>query len=394
MTLAGTIQIELHHRAGKANIARITSSRPEKAAQVLLGKTPEQVLDIVPLLFTVCGNAQAYAALRACRIALGLDAEPVSDASRNMLVQIETLREHAWRILLDWPVFTGVVSDKHALTALFKFDAQFKRYLFRDGQAFKLDSHSDIDITQLIRLIDELEALIAACIFNGQLAGFRQLNTEAQLRDWLQQNESVAASLVNYLYDKGWAGAGQNSVACLPELESDTLNQQMRENDWAVLSRTPQWQGSCFETTALNRQWSQPLIIDLQNRYGNGLIVRVLSRLLEVSGILLRLKLGWASITSDQEELVVSAVVDNEVGLTQIQAARGLLIHRLALRQGKVSDYCIVAPTEWNFHPEGVVAQSLAQLEAENPSDLRKQAELLINAVDPCVQYALNLTDK
>ncbi|MDD5502568.1 MAG: hypothetical protein PHH26_03780 [Candidatus Thermoplasmatota archaeon] len=79
------------------------------------------------------------------------------------------------------------------------------------------------------------------------------------------------------------------------------------------------------------------------------------------------------------------------MGLAQVQAARGLLIHRLELRLGRVHHYRIIAPTEWNFHPEGIVAQGLKQLKAGNPNDLQRQAELFINAVDPCVQYELHL---
>ncbi|WNB75420.1 hypothetical protein [Methylomonas koyamae] len=43
---------------------RIVSSRPD-AAKVLLGKTAEQVLKTVPLVFTLCGNAQTFMALSA-----------------------------------------------------------------------------------------------------------------------------------------------------------------------------------------------------------------------------------------------------------------------------------------------------------------------------------------
>jgi coenzyme F420-reducing hydrogenase alpha subunit len=85
-------------------------------------------------------------------------------------------------------------------------------------------------------------------------------------------------------------------------------------------------------------------------------------------------------------------VFGDGIGIAQVQAARGLLIHRLELRQERVYDYRIVAPTEWNFHPEGVVVQGLKQLRAESPNDLQRQAELFINAVDPCVQYTLHLT--
>ncbi|TAN68620.1 MAG: Ni,Fe-hydrogenase I large subunit [Methylobacter sp.] len=411
MTPAGSIRIDLHHHSGKVTEVNIASSRPEAIAQVFIGKTPEQVLDTVPLLFTLCGNAQAYAALQACRAALGGTTEPEIDSARDMLVQLETLREHAWRILLDWPGFVNLVQDKKALAALLKFDALFKRHLFRHGEAFKLDSCLDIDAAQIAKLIDELETLIDVSIFNGRLGDFQSLTGEAQLQDWLQENNALAAKLLNYLYSLNWTAVGQNNIACLPDFDGDTLDRQLQQ-DLARFSRAPHWQGRCFETTLLNRQLSQPLIAKMHSRYGNGLIVRMLARLVEVALIPFQLKHLLSLQTAvehyeispplirqslderDLEMLAKSPSSSNDgIGLAQIQAARGLLIHRLELRQGHVYDYRLIAPTEWNFHPEGVVAQSLKQLQAQSPNDLQRQAELLINAVDPCVQYALHLTD-
>ncbi|TAL41495.1 MAG: Ni,Fe-hydrogenase I large subunit, partial [Methylovulum sp.] len=284
MTPAGSIAIELYHRSGQATGARIASSRPDAAARVLLGKTPEQVLDTVPLLFTLCGNAQAYAALLVCRAALGMAGEPELDTGRDMLVQLETLREHAWRILLDWPGFIGIAPDKKVLAALLKFDAQFKQYLFRHGEPFKLDSGLDIDKIQLTRLIDELAVLIDVAIFNGRMTDFQAISTETQLRDWLRQSEALPAGLLNYLYGRNWAAIGQNDIACLPEIDNETLNRQMQQQDLAAFCRTPHWRGRCAETTVLNRQLSQPLIAELQGRYGNGLVVRIVGRLQEVAG--------------------------------------------------------------------------------------------------------------
>ncbi|MGZ4992202.1 MAG: Ni,Fe-hydrogenase I large subunit, partial [Methylobacter sp.] len=182
----------------------MASSRPEAIAQVLTGKIPDQVLETVPLIFTLCGNAQAYAALQACRAAMGMASEPELDSARDLLVQLETLREHAWRILLDWPVFIGLAQDKKALAALLKFDALFKRHLFRHGEAFKLDSCLNVDIAQLLQLIDELETLIDISIFNGRLAEFKELADEAQLKNWLQQNNALPAHLIDHLYSRNW----------------------------------------------------------------------------------------------------------------------------------------------------------------------------------------------
>jgi len=392
VTPAGFIAIDLYHRSGKVTGVNIASSRPEAIAQVFIGKTPEQVLDTVPLLFTLCGNAQAYAALQACRAALGMAAEPALDSARDILVQLETLREHAWRILLDWPVFIGLVQDKKSLAALLKFDGLFKQNLFRHGEAFRLDSRLAIDANLLARLIDELEIVIDAAIFNGRLAGFQQLNTETQLRNWIEQNDALPANLLNHLYNQGWAAAGQNDVACLPELETVALNRHMQQQDLTAFSRAPHWQGRCVEATLLNRQLSQPLIAALHGRYGNGLVVRMSARLLEMALIPSRLRQLLAQIKNKTDISSMSAP-DEGIGLAQVHAARGLLIHRLDLHQGRICDYCIVAPTDWNFHPQGVVVQGLKQLQTENSNDLQRQAELLINAVDPCVQYALHLTD-
>ena len=56
-----------------------------------------------------------------------------------------------------------------------------------------------------------------------------------------------------------------------------------------------------------------------------------------------------------------------------------------------INKLVILAPTEWNFHPEGVAAKSLNDLDASSPHELRQQAELLIHAIDPCVGYHLNI---
>ena len=51
--------------------------------------------------------------------------------------------------------------------------------------------------------------------------------------------------------------------------------------------------------------------------------------------------------------------------------------------------YLIVAPTEWNFHPEGAAAQALALIAGSGRSDARGLADLMITAFDPCVEYSL-----
>ncbi|WP_373507775.1 nickel-dependent hydrogenase large subunit, partial [Thiocapsa sp.] len=77
------------------------------------------------------------------------------------------------------------------------------------------------------------------------------------------------------------------------------------------------------------------------------------------------------------------------IGLGRVFAARGLLAHLVRVEDGRVRDYRILAPTEWNFHPRGVVARALESLPPGPEEQLRRQAELLITAIDPCVAFTL-----
>ena len=294
--------------------------------------------------------------------------------------------------LLDWPGFVGREAHKKPLAALLKFDAQFKQFLFRNGLGFCLDSVLDIDTQQLTGLIAELEAIIDAAIFNGGLSAFKSIDSEADLRVWLQTNPSLPAYLLNDLYRRNWATVGQNPVDCLPDLNSSALISYLSAQDLSSYSRLPHWQGRCFETTVLNRQWLHPLMTELQIRYHNGLLVRLVARLLEVCRIPSGLR---HLLTGIHTGAVLGADGEHELGIGwgQTQAARGLLMHRVALRHGRVIDYGIVAPTEWNFHPQGVTAQGLKALQADDATTLSLQAELLINAIDPCVKYDLKLYD-
>jgi Ni,Fe-hydrogenase I large subunit len=77
------------------------------------------------------------------------------------------------------------------------------------------------------------------------------------------------------------------------------------------------------------------------------------------------------------------------VGLAQVEAARGRLVHRVEVERGSVRRYQILAPTEWNFHPDGAAARALLNLPAGEAALQRRLAAALINAVDPCIDYDL-----
>jgi len=89
--------------------------------------------------------------------------------------------------------------------------------------------------------------------------------------------------------------------------------------------------------------------------------------------------------------VVRSWALSENLGMAGVETSRGLLIHVVRLNEGKVADYRIIAPTEWNFHPAGPLAQALAGLGPG--AGLEAVARLVSQSLDPCVAYGVELID-
>tara|TARA_B100000949_G_scaffold193688_1_gene178172 strand:- start:909 stop:1676 length:768 start_codon:yes stop_codon:yes gene_type:complete len=78
-------------------------------------------------------------------------------------------------------------------------------------------------------------------------------------------------------------------------------------------------------------------------------------------------------------------------GCSVVETARGSLLHKVELdNRNHVAKYQIIAPTEWNFHPQGSLKTMLEGLYL--PWDqVTPVAETLIKLLDPCVSWQLEL---
>ena len=95
------------HLAPARRPVTIRSSRPLAASRLCEGPSIGETLGLVPRVCNGCGQAQRTAAIRAIESAQGSAAGAAVERARDLLVQLETLREHLWRVLLEWPAFYG-----------------------------------------------------------------------------------------------------------------------------------------------------------------------------------------------------------------------------------------------------------------------------------------------
>ncbi|MEJ1298652.1 MAG: nickel-dependent hydrogenase large subunit [Candidatus Sedimenticola sp. (ex Thyasira tokunagai)] len=369
----------------------ICSTRPLHMPKIFVGKGVDELIRTLPLLYNVCGTAQACAAAEACEQALGIDADTGRREAREMLVWFETAREHIWRILLDWSAFLTQPSDSATVADAMGLFSDFRNALYPDREPFRIGQRAiEPNRHKLEQVIGRLEQLLERSLYTYSPDEWLGIDSEEALSAWIKGSESIPSQLLRQLSGRGWSGIGSAASTALREVSVETLEDRLGGGEVEAFIATPTHEGHCCETTPYTRVRGQPLVKSLSADYGSGLLPRTVARLVELAGIPARLKRGITHLGGSNSPLFDRTTADN-IGIAQVEAARGRLVHRVELVDQRIADYRILAPTEWNFHPEGVLAQGLMSLDGNSHEELKQQATWLINAIDPCVGYSLEI---
>jgi hypothetical protein len=420
----GPLQIHLRRQPEGLGV-EIQSSRLTGASRVFIGKTLAETVRTLPSLFSVCATAQSAACVAAGEAALGLRPHPRALLARLLLVDLETVREHLWRLLLDWPRFLGEGPCGPAMAQVMGACDRLRRSLASQADPFQPGAGttgiSGPEMSTAGLALASLTEIGTRQVLGEPPADWlADTRTALALDHWARSRDTPAARLLRLVRDQGWGALGRSSVPILPPLTLATLEAHLSGAGAAAFIAAPLWQGAPAESTPYARQLAQPLVADLARTLGNGLLPRLAAQLVELAALLAGFPTRLAALEDlpdtadpgpeaavdpDRRPVAPSAFAPEDylakaqglsmsaaTGVAQVQAARGLLVHRLSLKQGRLTDYRILAPTEWNFHPQGTAALGLAALPAADDATLRRLAGLFITALDPCVAYDITIT--
>ncbi|MEE3624061.1 hypothetical protein UCD39_08655 [Nitrospirillum sp. BR 11752] len=79
------------------------------------------------------------------------------------------------------------------------------------------------------------------------------------------------------------------------------------------------------------------------------------------------------------------------LGRASVPCARGTLVHEVGVVAGQVERYRILSPTDRVFAPGGTAERQFQGLGAWPPADRARRAEVMMLALDPCVDYAVEV---
>jgi coenzyme F420-reducing hydrogenase alpha subunit len=351
------------------------------------GKSIDSVADIMNAIYHLCNTAHRFAFLRL------LDESTVIKLSQNeikayeLLLDLETIREHCFSIASKWNQDAeGTVNSNiiNLLSTLKEINATL--FLNTDPLSLvdkELQAFDSIEILTL-KLEQQLQNLLLGFKCNAESV-FKDMNS---FNNWLKVGKSQGATFLNYLLQHQLNKIGNIEAFHLPDLDPKNISDFLY-NDAYI--QQPNYQDITYETTPYSRQSNHQLIKQLVNINGNGVFTRAASQLLEVFELLNKVKCNYRNIETEIISYNFQFPVLETSALVQLEAARGRLVHQLSIKDEKIKSYQILAPTEWNFHPEGVLNHMIRSLNFTDKEDLISKVKLLVNAVDPCVGYSVEI---
>jgi hypothetical protein len=314
---------------------------------VFIGLSPSEAATLAGRLFSLCPMAQSLAALAAGEAILGIEADVLQRRERALKLLCERLGEMLRASLLDWPGEAPPAPDdiSHLRAAL-----KVLRDLPQTGGA-----------------PEKIGALTAAILglndmFDRQLAEVR-----ADEANW-----GLAAQEPDYL-------SASDDVAVCEAMTRDP-----------AFSRAPALPGRCAETGAAARRRAPC----------GGLAARLAARRADMAAALDAISALLAGEAAPEGLLFARGQMSAQDeasgwGVAAVDSARGRLYHALRLDSaGRIADYRIVAPTEWNFHRDGPLARLLRGARIGAGTAAKRRIERLAFVFDPCIRACAEVLDE
>ena len=350
----GSVRVTFDPAAQKGHRVSVRSTRGPMVAKILEGKTPsEELYGLVGLVYALCPAAQQGSLRAAVAAAEGLEFD-VLGASR--IAQAEAMLEHLRLFLMDLPLALGLApfAEARSIGAL------------RARLAALVRGAGDIDA-----LVGEISVLARSSILSG-LSGQTDPKTLAKRLckacEWASPAVRSLFERALAIHAKGAAGVPLLDTASAP------VRSELSSLVWTEgFTELPHLSDGPCQTHALSRL--SALIPDGELPLPALLFARLLELAMLSSGMPPE---GW-----------LQTEAENGRGLSVMQCARGALLTAVKMHDGIIENAVIVAPTEWNFHPEGAASAILNTIPAASFAEFEAEAKRSLLLLDACIPYTI-----
>lgn len=371
-TNTGGLSIQVVYSRGSITDVIIQNSRPMIASRLFAGRTVEQVLALMPSLFYVCGVGQLVAALQAMESALNKSVSVEVTRARKALLMAESLREQVFSWVINW-----TPENKSKLCHIVDWFNACKRQLDwsmtlvpEEGRRSQNAEEGASQVLEQLQL--HLGMVIKRFVLNSKSE--YSLATQGMSPELCE----LLASCDEYPF-----GHPANTLLLANEDVVNEVNCTLDTSSSAAFCLQPTVTGLPQETGS----WARRQLTNTLN-FSPKRAVGITERVRTLFDEIRYAEARFESIITEGDKKV-NAVKSK--GCAIVETARGTLFHRVQLSENNtVKDYQLIAPTEWNFHPQGTLKTMLTGLTLPR-EQVKPVSEVLIKLLDPCVSWQLEV---
>lgn len=325
---------------------RIHQRRPQ-VASLLKGMPAATALARISSLLPICGGAQTLAARRAIEAARNERPGAEAEHRREASLWREQAHAAAWRLAIDWPDLLGEPRNLQGMRQL-------------------LNTGTGPDAANALR---------------QYLPGLSEVTDPGDLPDWVARTDCSAARLLRQVVALG--GDGENAGGETHRMAGEALAERAREVFEAPTfdALAPGDEAVEVGPAAMARDSRIPALDAVPAI--SAVARRLLAQVLDTHVI--------AGALHDPDQVAAGQPESWNLaackGMGRAQTARGPVFHRVSLdpRDGEtVTDWRVLAPTDWHFSPRGPLAKSAAT----GPREL-SWLRFLVAGFDPCAPWTM-----
>ncbi len=384
---------------------------PRLIEKLVVGKSPEDVLNIVPRICGICTLSHRYAALKGLEKALNIEVPLRTRLTRDLMLIGEIIQSHSLHIFfLSLPDFLGYSS---AMDMVDNYGEEVKRGLAMKGFGYRLME------------------IISARIIHGEnpiLGGFGAHPSQkvlVEIKESAEKLVSDAEKIVELFasfdypsyveYDTtfmalnppdGKYGFVSNSILISTDEErsveeyKEVIQERVVPYSFAKRSR---YNGEPFTVGAIARinllgerlsgkagDYYKKLYSKrwLRNPFFNNL-----AQAIEVLYCLETIPKLVDKIMGLEEPVVKKPFKDAGTGTGAVEAPRGTLYHYYSMKDGLITDCDIATPTAQNLDDiERCLRTAVGNLLSKGiEDDLELKLEMIARAYDPCISCSAHL---
>ena len=374
MNVGERVEVRARWAGGRLREASVGLSPPVPVARLLGGLTPEEALPLIPALFPVCGSSHQAAATLCLRRAAGAPSpsrEEIRELEARILLDDAMTALFSLFLLADPSDRTVLASLRGSLSTPGLFPEAKEK-----GWAREMDRRATL-----------LEDRLVEWMLGGPADDFLGLDPDALLT-YASESSALAGRLLRR-FPLGPAPEGTATTGFLPPLAPDSERAYAGGSGEEGFWEAPYFEGRVVETGPLARRVGEQGFAPLFRRWGAGPFLRRVARLQEIAG----LPAAFRRLARDGTGGRMACYSGGpDEGVAVVEVGRGRLFHRARVEAGRIADYRIGSPTRWNFHPGGVLSESLLGLSGSSVGEARIRVRDQIESLDPCAAVSIDIS--